>query len=352
MAHLREALSKRDWRVLVAPEAATLLITSGIDDIAAMAAQDRAKYLGVQTEIVTTQLNLRASFEALATTLAPQRTVVVHDRGVADNAAYMTDQEYRDVLAAAGTDAGAVYDLYDAVVHLRSAAVPSQGYDGGGYTTANNQARTESVQAAAGLDSATLAGWVGHPHVAIVGSQGSFAAKIERVLAAVLGVLGDPEPLEVEAKFVLACAPDLTHPVLAAATRATIEQVYLPDSGQGEQRVRARTVAGVTSYTHTTKRDVADGSRVEVERVIDEKTYRELSRVRAPGTQALRKTRYIFVEGDHRFELDELHEPVTAWLLEAELVAVGDPVHVPAWLPATREVTNDRSWRNRSLAAG
>lgn len=208
------------------------------------------------------------------------------------------------------------------------------------------------MQAAADLDAATLAGWAGHPHVAIVGSQGSFTSKLERTLAAVLGVLGDPDPIEVEAKFVLECPPDLHHPVLVGAVRATIEQVYLPDRGQGEQRVRARTVAGVTSYTHTTKRDVADGSRVEVERPIGEQEYRELAAVPAPGTQVLRKTRYIFIEGDHRFELDEVHEPVTAWLLEAELVAVGDPVHVPQWLPATRDVTDDRAWRNRALAAG
>lgn len=124
----------------------------------------------------------------------------------------------------------------------------------------NNAARKENQQAAEALDEATLEGWAGHPHLSVIGSDGSVAAKIGRTLAAALHALGDPEPIEAERKFARAAAPDLTHPILAAATRIAIEQIYLPVAAAGEQRIRARTLAGVTTYTHATKCDLGDGT--------------------------------------------------------------------------------------------
>lgn len=62
------------------------------------------------------------------------------------------------------------------------------------------------------------------------------------------------------------------------------------------------------------------------------------------------KTRHVFVVGDQRFELDHITSPREAWLLEAELVDLDDPLALPDFLPATTEVTHDRSWRNRAIA--
>lgn len=352
LAHLVEHLTGRGWRVLTVPEAATVLIGSGLDDIGHLAAHDRPTYLAAQSALVELQLGLHATYQHLADGFAATgaKVVVLHDRGIADNAAYMTHEEYENTLATHGLTPTGAHELYDSVIHLRSAAVPDGNYDGSGYTTANNTARTETAAQAAHLDESTLSGWATHRHLAVIGAHGDFAAKLTRTLTAVAGALGDPEPLEIERKFLLATTPDLTHPVLAAAPTVDIFQTYLPSTVEGEQRVRSRTVAGVTTFTHTTKSDVDSAVRVEVETPLGEEKYRLMLGLADPDTVPVTKTRRVFVVGNQRFELDELHSPVTGWLLEVELITTDDPVAVPAFLGPVTEVTDDPAWRNRSLA--
>lgn len=353
LGHLRRQLGARGWRVLIVPEAATTLITSGLEDLGEIAATDPATFASVQESVVAAQIGLRDAYNRLAQSLAArgEKVVVVHDRGIADNAAYVPAKAYEAAIAAFGLDRVEVHALYTAVLHLRSAAVPDAGYAGTAYTVENNAARRETPQEAADLDHATLAGWAEHPHLHVIGSGEAFDVKLDRVLAAALSVLGDPDPVEVERKFALEAAPDLTHPVLAAAPVSRIVQTYLPSTSEGtEQRVRARFTAGVVSFCHTTKAPVSPTRRVEVERPISAETYELLTGLRDPATTPVIKDRRVFIVGNHRFELDEFHVPAAGWLLEVELIDENDQVEVPAFLGAVREVTDDPSWRNHALA--
>ena len=351
MATLRTHLEDRGWTVLVAPEAATTVIAAGLGNPGDLAHADRGAYLASQRSIVDLQLTFHRNFDALAAALPGEKKVVLHDRGIADNAAYASAREYEAVLAAHDLTTSAVMDLYDLVVHLRSASRPAAGYDGSAYTTANNAARSEDADSASQLDQATLNAWAAHPHLVVIAPHADFTAKLARVNAAVLGALGDPEPLEHERKFLLDRAPNLNDPALAAAVVSDIVQVYLPSVDDAEHRVRARTHAGVTAYTHTVKKPVPGStSRVEVERPIDQETFELLSSMRDRSTDVVRKTRYAFVHDDQRFELDQVYAPRTAWLVEAELVSEADTVSLPAFLGPGTEVTDDPNWRNRAIA--
>lgn len=352
MATLRSHLEDRGWTVLVAPEAATAVIAAGLGNPGDLAHTDRAAYLAAQRSIVDLQLTFRHNFDVLAAALPGDKKVVLHDRGVADNAAYASPAEFDAVLAAHDLTPATAMGLYDVVIHLRSASRPSTGYDGSAYTTANNAARSEDADAASELDQATLDAWATHPHLVVIAPHADFTAKLTRVNAAVLGALGDPEPLEHERKFLLQHAPDLRHPALEAAIVSDIVQVYLPSVDGAEHRVRARTHAGVTAYTHTVKKPLPDStSRVEVERPIDQETFDLLSSMRDRSTDVVRKTRYAFVHDDQRFELDQVYAPRTAWLVEAELVTEDDAVSLPTFLGPATEVTDDPDWRNRAIAA-
>lgn len=380
--HLVAHLSARGWRTLVVPEAATLLITGGVHDIGRLAQHDRPAFLEVQRHLVALQSDLRARFLGLARDLtrcpatcnpdceagcheahqpahkqahAPDQcpsavpAVVLYDRAELDNRAYMDEAEFTGVLdAALGLSAGQVAARYDAVVHMVTAADGAEG----AYSTANNEARTETPERAIALDRAVQAAWLGHPHLVVVGNDGSFDQKLTRTLAAVLNILGEPEPVEIERKWLLARSP--SPQALACAVPVDIEQIYLPaDEAGAERRVRARTHEGFTTYFHTTKSPTADGQgRVERESVISGETYRLLAGMKEPGTRVIRKRRYCFVHAGQHFELDHLVEPVEAWLLEAELVTAGDPVSLPGFLDVAAEVTEDPAWRNGSLARG
>ena len=90
-----------------------------------------------------------------------EKVLIVCDRGALDNKAYMTDAEFASVLESMGLNEVELRDSYDAVFHLVTAAKGAEKF----YTTANNVARTETVEQAAALDDKLIAAWTGHPHL-------------------------------------------------------------------------------------------------------------------------------------------------------------------------------------------
>lgn len=358
LSFLDSELTARGWRVLRVPEAATTLISAGLHDIGRIATDDPELFETIQVQLVGLQLNLYSMFDNTAHALVKSghhKVVVIHDRGVCDNHAYIDTSAFARVLEAHQLTLPAAHGLYDGVIHLRSAAVANETYAGTGYTRENNQARYENAAQAADLDERTLRAWRTHPHLSVISSVDSFPDKLQRTLHAVLATLGEPAPREIERKFLLLQAPDLTRPELADADRVDITQTYLL-APHGEQRVRRRVLAGVATYTHTTKVETSTGTndvgaeRLEIERSIDALTWELMCQLRSPGTVDITKTRWIFTHRDHRFELDQFHCPVTDWVLEVELGHPDEEVLLPEWLGPVCEVTTDPRWRNAALA--
>lgn len=354
LRYLVEHLSARGWRALVVPEAATMLITGGLHDIGDLAAHSRDAYLGVQENLLLLQSDLRGRFLSLADDLAlhdpdaGSKTVIFYDRAELDNRAYMTAEEFTRVLSnALHATPGQVSARYDAIIHLVTAADGAEAH----YSTANNEARTETAAEAVELDRAVQGAWLGHPHLHVIGNATNFDKKLSRTLAAVLNVLGEPEPVEIERKWLIAAEP--APALLSSAVAVDIEQTYLPSGPDGtERRVRARTHDGHTTHFYTEKDPtLATIGRVEREVMIPAETYRMMSKMQDPNTQVVRKQRYCFVSEGQHFELDHIIEPVDAWILEAELVTADTAVTLPETLDIDREVTDDLQWRNGALAA-
>lgn len=163
------------------------------------------------------------------------------------------------------------------------------------------------------------------------------------------GTAGAPQ--EIERKFLLAGPPDLT--LLAAACdgmhTVEIEQRYLPAPAGVERRVRRTVTAGTTSYVITEKRPSNDPRiRTEIERPAGVAEWN--AAVAATTGSPIVKTRRSFDHADHRFELDQFHAPLTAWLLEVELDAADQHVTLPPFLGPLTEVTADPAWRNSALS--
>lgn len=352
LAHLVDHLGGRGWRVLVVPEVASLVIAGGVADIGRLAAEDRPRYLAVQERITRMQWSLRAHFLQLSADLGDDKVVILHDRGIIDNGAYMDADEFAGVVdRALGRAPAEVAACYDAVIHLTTAA------DGAAYayTLDNNAARTEDPAAAIQVDRLVRDAWLGHPHFIVIGNRPGcgFDAKLARLTAAVLGILGEPEPVEIERKWLLAAAPPAD--VLAGAVPVDIVQFYLePDVDGAERRVRERIQDGHASYFLTTKTAVpGDASqRIEHESSIDAETYHRLVAEAGGHPWPIIKRRWCFVHDGQHFEADHITMPIEAWLLEAELVMPGEDVTLPPMLDVDREVTDDPNWRNAVIARG
>lgn len=153
-------------RVVIVPEAATLLFSGGFPRVTEPGARRAA-----QCAIYHVQRNL----ENVQSARFPER-ILLCDRGTVDGAAYWPDDP-AGFFAAVGTTEAEELARYDAVIFFESAAVGGVAVEGG------NPARIESNAEAVDLDRRLRAIWSKHPRFAIVQHNASFFKKLTFGLA-------------------------------------------------------------------------------------------------------------------------------------------------------------------------
>ena len=263
MSWIQNHFTKLGYTVLFVPETATELITGGV---APWTCGSNAEYQKCQMKL---QLEKEKIFEQAAATMPVEKVLIVCDRGALDNKAYMTELDFAAVSSGLGCNEVELRDNYDAVFHLVTAAKGAEQF----YTTANNAARTETVAQAAQLDDKLIAAWTGHPHLRIIDNSAGFEEKLKKLIAEIASFLGEPEPVEIERKFLIEY-PNLDKlEKLPNCQRVEIIQTYLTAQKGEESRVRQRGADGNYIYTQTTKKKVTDVKRVEVERRLTKDEY-------------------------------------------------------------------------------
>ncbi len=345
---LQMELPKRNWTPIFVPEAATLIIGGGLRP----AELNSEQYLEFQDLIFKTQLKFEDdTFRRAAEIKMAGKTVMICDRGLMDNKAYMPPEAFADLLAKNRmTEVDARDRRYDGVLHLVTAADGQPEF----YTTKNNPTRTEDVEQAIAVDHRTREAWVGHPHLRVIQSAASFEQKKERLLAQVLRCLGEPSALEVERKFLVCGGSPLCH-IPVPFKKILIEQVYLKSPDGGEVRIRRRGQKNCDSVYYETHKAPTDSpaSRVETEYQISEDRYISLLRYSGIDYDVIRKDRVCFLWQNQYFELDVIREPnrhLGLTMLEIELLNETDPVEIPPWLGLVTEVTGDPKFSNFALA--
>ena len=351
MAALSAKLSDWGFRTLVVPELATTVITGGLADIGTIAARDPDHFRDIEVAMLRMMRANRLGYRALAQTFVDrgEKVVILYDRAEADVAAYVGQAAFILLCQNAGLSNLEVRDSYDAVIFLVTAADGAEA----AYTTANNAARRESAEEARQMDLRTRRAWAGHPHLRVIDNSTDFQGKIARTLAAVARVLGIPEPLEIERKFLLETAPSPAVLEALGAVPIEIEQIYLTSSDPGlERRIRRRGPEGHAAYYYTEKRRIDALTRTERERLLSPAEYLGLIDEADPTRRPIRKTRYHFVAAYAYFELDIYADPAGLCTVEVELISADTEVSLPDELGAWREVTGDPAYSNATLALG
>lgn len=188
LSHLNERLTALGFRVYSLPEAATIVINTGaLPTFGGPGGWSKETMDRFQEGIVSMTLACEESVLGIALS-RDEPAVIVCDRGMADIRAYVDDDVYEAALGAFKLTPEMVYERYDAVVHLVSAAVGASH----AYTTANNAARTETADQAATLDTKTQAAWQGHHRHFIIDNSTDFTGKVRRVTQAIASVVGLP----------------------------------------------------------------------------------------------------------------------------------------------------------------
>jgi predicted ATPase len=148
-------------RVIVVPEAATLLFTGGFPRPTQADAQRSA-----QSAIYQVQRGL----EDIQAAQYPDR-ILLCDRGTVDGGAYWPDgaSDFYDTVGSSHADE---LERYDAVIFFETAALGHHGFE------SENRYRTESQQEAIELDGRLRALWSPHPHFTVVPHAASFFRKM------------------------------------------------------------------------------------------------------------------------------------------------------------------------------
>lgn len=342
LSWIQNEFSKRGYNVLFICESATELISGGVSPATC------ASNLDYQKCQMKLQIEKEKIFETAASTMPGENILIVCDRGALDNKAYMSDEEFTQVLA--GIKAGEVElrDSYDGVFHLVTAAKGAQDF----YTLSNNTARTETPQQAAALDDKLISAWTGHPHLRIIDNSTGFEEKMRRLIDEIASLLGEPHPYEIERKYLIEYPDTERLEALPNCRRVEIIQTYLKTEKDSDEeiRIRQRGTDGHFVYYETRKSFISGLKRVEIERRLSQEEYLKLLMNADTTKHPIRKTRYCLSSGSRYFEIDVYPFWQHQAIMEIELLSENDEVIFPEQVKVIREVTDDPSYKNSALA--
>ena len=332
--------SKRGYTVLFVPETATELITNGVAPWTCETNYDYQRFQ-IRLQKVKEQI-----FDDAAKKMKNDKILIVCDRGILDNKAYMKDVEFKRILNELGTNETQERDSYDAIFHLVSAAKEKENV----YTLANNIARTETIEEARELDNKIISAWTGHPHFRIIDNSTEFEEKLERLLKEITSFLGEPEPFEIERKFLIYYPNIKELENMSNCTKVDISQTYLKSNDDIERRVRARGINGDYLYYLTEKRKISNIKRVEFERRLTQNEYLALLMETDNKLHTIHKTRYCLSENNQYFEIDIYPEWNNQAIMEIELSSENETIKTPEFIKIIKEVTDNNDYKNYQMA--
>ena len=340
MSWIQNAFTERGYTVLFIPEIATELISGGV---APWTCGSNGEYQKCQLKL---QMEKEKVFEYAARTMDSEKILIVCDRGALDNKAYMTDAEFAVAANYVGANEVELRDGYDAVFHLVTAAKGAQKF----YTTANNTARTETPEEAAALDDKLIAAWTGHPHLRIIDNAEGFEEKMKSLIKEIALFLGEPEPYEIERKYLIEYPEISALEALPNCEKVEIIQTYLQADHDDEVRIRQRGSRGNYIYFETRKKTISGLKRIEIERRLTKDEYLERLMDADPTRMPTWKDRYCLADGNQYFEIDIYPFWNDQAILEIELSDPEEEIRFPKMLKVIREVTEDEAYKNASLA--
>lgn len=339
MNWIQNFFQKQGYKVLFVPETATELITGGLTP------WETKTYSDFESILFDLQMEKEKLFEEGAKKLPNEKILIVCDRGLLDNKAYMPKRDFDYLLKSKKLSEVKLRDSYDAVFHLVTAAKGAKKY-----YNLDNAARTETVEEATKIDDSLIASWTGNPHFRIIDNSTDFETKMKRLLKEISNVLGEPEPYEIERKFLIE-KPDLEYlDNLPMCEKVQIVQTYLKSSDDEEIRIRQRGSNGVFTYSKTRKININNLKRIEVEERLTEEEYINELLNADPERGQIIKDRYCLSYNNQYFEIDIYPFFKDKAICEIELDSENQKIDLPPFIEVIEEVTDNLKYRNSEIA--
>lgn len=330
--------SSLGFKVFIIPEVPTLFQQAGMDYLT----KNHHFFYEGEKATLEMQLLLEDKFTKIASQV-DEPAVIICDRGAMDISAYMDGKMWDEITSLAQTTTQALINRYDAVLHLVSAADGAEEF----YTLSTNKERTEGIELARELDKKVIHAWSGHPHLRVINNHQDFDTKLNRVLMEISSVLGLPQPITEERKYIVEVKGTMPQTI-----DSDITQTYLVADPDSEVRLRHRQWGnGKRVNVHTMKKTVDGNKQVETERQVSNALYESLLSQADPYRHTIRKKRKSFIWKGQYFELDTYLDQFGGLvILETKGITDTESVNFPPFLKVVRDITGDNNYYNYNLA--
>ena len=338
-----EHFSSRGYKVFTLPEVPTMFTQAGMNYLT----PNKAFFYEGEKATLEIQLALEDKFLKMAQA-CEEPCVIVCDRGTMDISAYMQPEMWERLCNDVGyTTQQLRDDRYDAVLHLVSAADGAEQF----YTTSNNASRNEAADEqglaiARMLDKKVIEAWAGHSHLRVINNQEDFNRKLNRVLKEISHVLGLPQPIEEERKYIVEITGELPDCI-----ESEITQTYLVAEPGAEVRLRRRGWQGKYVNVLTTKTRISPTEQLETERQVTSNIYRTMLQQADPYRHTITKNRKSFIWKGQYFELDTYKDRLEGlMILETKGIVNHEDVNFPPFLNVKEDITGNTAYYNYNLA--
>lgn len=342
------------WKVYRVPETATVLLGGGVNFA------DLPEYAQIefQENLLHTMIKIENTFFALAEA-SERNCLVICDRGTMDASAFVTKQEWEEILRKNCCDEVDIRDnRYHQVVHMVTSAKGAEQY----YTIEHHSTRLEGLEEARDRDTKAAEAWIGHPYVDIIDNDNqNFESKIHRLISCVAAKMGIDigDRLSANAKKVKFAinGPLPKDSAFPNYRDFEVAHHYLQTASRTMQsRLRKRGRMGKFSYIHTIRKQMG-GQMIEVKTPLTHRDYSHLVDQEDPNHYTINKIRRCFMYNNQYFQLDIYKEPCHPRcrgliLLETYTTLSADEFRdkLPKFLAIDREVTGDSAFSMFNLS--
>ena len=174
-----------------------------------------------------------------------------------------------------------------------------------------------------------------------------FDCKMNRVIKEISNVLGLPQPIVEERKYIVEKTGELPEDSI----QSEITQTYLQGEPEAEIRLRKRCWGQKQVFVHTTKKKTSENEELVTERQINNSLYEMMLGLADPTRHTVHKIRNSFIWKGQYFEVDTYQDQLQGLvILETKGIAEGEPVKFPPFLKVVKEVTGNEDYYNYNLA--
>jgi hypothetical protein len=354
--YVAEKLRKIGYRVLIVPEAPTILAQGGgMINVHLMTSAALIKF---QNTIVRCVIDLEDNLSKVAT-ISGDPTILLCDRGTLDPRAYMVGDTWRSLLDDNNWNVADLRDnRYHGVIHIVTAADGAEKY----YSLENNAARYESThELAVSTDINLRNAWLGHHSFVMIENpeEGGFDKKLERVYDTVLHFLGKKEHKYFKSFLLKTQSGEI--PTIPANLRQEIfevEETFLKSDKGQEERVSKRTKPDGSSafYSHLVVNSKFGDLQADVKesreqyRIITSGEYIQLLERTDPHLGKLKKTRQFFNWNRTTWSIDTFVNAGGFSLLYCQHYKDIETIKMPDGIVIDRQVTDDDDYSSLKAA--